>query len=240
MRFRRKPFRRRRRSSMMMLPLSICDDVNTWSAHPACAGVSTTMIPLSSALVGAESPGTFPADPNRPRIIVEQTERKSLLVKGIRFYWAVGVNSITPDVGYEVQHQVRCAIAKMEVDTAGFPTFIPDLWSELDRDLGSILWRGAGMLYQPSLSGNWNNNVGQAVPGSFAGEGAGWLGMVGNYSRPGSHTGPEVVKTSRRLGPNDGLFWCLSVKNNFTTEDNLTIETSTQLFGVAAVRSSLR
>jgi len=237
MRFRRKTFRRHKRSPMMMLPLSICDDTNSFSAHPSCVDVNTTMIPLSSALVGAESPGSALLDPNRPRIVVEQTIRKSLLVRGIRFYWAVGVNEITPNVGYEVQHQVRVAIAKMEVDSAGFPTFIPNLWSELDRDLGSILWRGAGMLYQPSLSGVVDPAAGGTA---FAGSGLGWLGTVGNMSRPGSHSAPEVVKTARRLGPNEGLFWCLSLKNNFSTEDNFTVETTTNLFGVAAVRSSSR
>lgn len=247
MRFRRKHRSfRRKRPGMMMLPMSLCDEVETWAPSSGqCIGEGRVVaLQLHPALQGNESRGVAQIDPARPQALVQQTLRKTLTVRGIRFYFALGLNQVEDDQGAEVLHEVRCAVVNLETDSVGTPVFLPNLWTNLGPELGDVLWRGFGVLYQPQTAGNYNNNVGQAVPGAFFGSGLGFRGMYGNFGGYGGvHPDPIHVRTSRRLGENNALFFVYSVRNNNPpgeTGAGPDIETGLNLFGVAAVRSNSR
>jgi hypothetical protein len=230
----RRTFRRKKRPGMMMLPLSLCDELHTWSINPqACTDPFTTMLQLHPALVGAEAGPVSIVDPARPNQLVQQTLRKSLSVAGIRFWFDLGLNTVVSDQFAEVNHEARFAIIKTEVDATGSPSFFPNLWSTLDRDYGDVMWRQACTIYQPTLAGTTGG-------GSFAGSGLGFRSHAGNYGNWCTLQEPVLVKTRRRLGPNDAIWFVYSLKNNMPVETGGPIETTLNLFGVAAVRSNER
>jgi len=241
-RFRRKFRRRTKRPGMLMMPLSLCDQQETWApSDQQCTGQGRVVAyQLHPGLQGSESKPVALIDPLRQQALVQQTLRRSLTVRGIRFHWSLGVNEIVADQGAEVVHEVRLAVVNMETDSFGAPVMLPNLWTELGPELGDVLWRGFGILYQPSLAGQTAVG-GCCFDGAFTGSGLGFRGMVGNYAGSDGHPSPPVhIKTARRLSENNAIFFVYSVKNNIPGETAPDINTSLNLFGVAAVRSNER
>lgn len=225
MRFRRR-ITRRRRHGLDMIPFSLCGE-DLQVAHNSCETPTTHSVILG-ALTGAEI--LSPSGSGDTRI---QSLRKGLMVRGVRFHWNVEVATaeiLNVSTDLPAFFTGRVGLVKLAIDSTGFPVLLPNLYSNEQSELGDVLWRGA-FCVSPI------NNLGsQAGGASYYGSGLPTLAFAGSYSRTGSHSGPEVVKTARRLDANEALFWTASIRNPRSAETPA-LTFGFELFGVAAVRS---
>lgn len=234
MRFRRTRFRRRQRHGANLVPLTLCSQTVFLSNGLACTEPNIEIIPLSP-LFGSESPGEPTGDAQR---LLDQTVRKELLIQGMRFHWAVYPASVVAELA-QFFVSFRLAIIKMEVDGAGTPSFLPNLYSPAQVDMGDVLWRGAGIIAFPTANSPGPFNCPDACASDWY-SGAGNITATGSMSREGSHSQMEVVKTKRRLGPNDRIFLVVNAHNPLDVESPADVRLGLEFFGFAAVRSIQR
>lgn len=234
-----------------MVPLSICSaNLNLTPGNPCYE--PTTQASLLQPLLGMEKLGSTLLN---PLDVQESSFRKGLSVAGIRFHWTVypaAILSATQTVPFYVT--VRLALVKLEVDTLGNPSFLPNLFSPLDSDLGDVLWRGACIIYWP-LSDQYLDAdragcyppapgcVGNVMLTQFR-HSDGTAGselpqITGSYSRNGSHSQMERVKTKRFLNRNEAIFFVVSGHNPLDN-DSPAAPIGYELFGVAATRTVVR
>lgn len=259
MRFRRRTFRRRRRAGANLAPLSICSNSMIVENGNLCTEPTSTAI-LLQPLMGMEKIASSSASAFD---VEESTFRKGLSVQGMRFHWAVFPANYIAE-GSPFFLSVRIALVKLECDTSGVPAFIPNLFSRLDTDLGDVLWRGASIIVWPRYCierrtdgegadcGDIYNSKHVAVGGSndcdiacqwllnqqyadsFAG--AGLPNATGSYSRSGSHSQMERVKTKRFLKPNEAIYFVISAHSPLEVEA-FNPAVGYEFFGYAATRS---
>jgi len=229
MRFRRMSRRRTRRPGMNMIPLSICSNgFNAPSGIPC--GTNTADL-FSLGLFGEEfSSADLGSGPRQSA----QVQRKGLLVRGLRFHWAVFQSDFPGGGSLFDQYYLatRAAIVRVTVDEARTPLQTVNLFSKLESEVTDILWRGAHLA--PGLQ------VTPCDPESDCGPA--FYGSANNFQVGGTmyrgDVPPVHVKTARRLNKDEGLF--LAVQTHNPLIEGLDIGMGLEFYGVAAVRSIQR
>lgn len=175
-------------------------------SHPvvAPAGSLCTFPAVEATVIGA----LYGNETFAPSLQAESVERKGLLFQGMRFHWAMYMTSRptnlnqTSEVCTRAIFSVRLAIVKMEYDPAfGTPTYLPNLFSNTDNEMGDILWRGAALVETPSYC-----QPGLILPIQNS-------STAGTMSRLGNHAPMERVKVKRRLDKNQAIFFVTNVHN---------------------------
>lgn len=226
MRFRRTR-RRSRRPGANMIPMSICSNAFNAPGNQACSNGFADMF-LLDGLHGMEFPtgGTL----STVEQLAAQTERKSLMVQGMRFHWGVfqvGIPAGALNAQYYLA--VRAAIIRAPVAPTLAPQNFVNLFSKFDDVVGDVLWRGAGLL--PGM--NELACAEDVCALSYAGGGNNFH-VAGTMGSPGRL--PVQVKSKRRLDKLHALFFCVQVHNPLGAGSDIAM--GLELFGTAAVRST--
>jgi len=232
MRFRKNFRRRTRRPGANMIPMSICGNGYLSTAGSACSGGFAQLF-LLDGLQGEETGTTAATGLTVSDRLLQQTERKSLLIQSLRFHWGVTQASYPDGLNVQYQLATRAAILRVEVDSFGAPGEFPNLFSKFDNVVGDVLWRGAGIVKGANdLSCDGEVTCRDSFTGSGnINSGVGTMWWAGSL--------PVHVKAKRRLGPRQALFFAVQTHNPLTGPGN-DIDMALELFGVAAVRSSQR
>jgi len=200
-----------------MIPWSICQQViePPGQAEANCETPYLFSFPIPNMGGEPEDPvfGTLPSE-TQPGT---QVLSKGLLVAGMRFMYYYGATpGFVLNGSIIITHEIRSCIACLEFDPAtGVPFILPNMFSNLQRNQGDILWRGLDLVTFSDLEG--------LCPCM---EVRSFSGRWGQYD-------PVVVKTKRRLKENQRLFWCAGLTTP-STMANWAFAFSA--YGVSAVR----